>query len=172
VTPVKDPNFYTTDAYRDRAVDWIGRQAGKPYFLYLAVNADHGPLQPAATKKYMGRFPDIKDPTRKAFAGATPAPDNAVGAVLQIVRDMGKEENTLVVFFSGNGGPTWQTTAGNLPLRGPKGPTSEGGIGEANDLSEKNPEKGKELQDLYTAWSTGQHAPLWRSPAEKKKAKT
>jgi arylsulfatase A-like enzyme len=289
VDPVEDPNFYTTDAYRDRAIDYIGQQrAGQPYFLYFPFNAQHGPLQPAAPKKYMDRFPNIKDQKRKEFAGAMAALDDGVGAVLQKVRDMGQEENTLVIFFSDNGGPTWQTTASNLPLHGSKGTTSEGGtripfcmqwkgkippgkvfehpiqnldvlptalaaaggkfdpawnldgvdlmpyitganaarphevlywrfgdqwairqgdwklvvsnadradragranravslkprlinlrddISEANDLSDKNPEKLKELQALYQSWSAQQHEPLWGSPNNarpKKKAK-
>jgi arylsulfatase A-like enzyme len=127
VDPVQDPNFYTTEAYRDRAIDYIGKQQGKPYFLYLPFNADHGPLQPAAPQKYMDRFPDIKDQKRKEFAGAMAALDDAVGGVLKKVRDLGQEESTLIIFFSDNGGPTWQTTASNLPLRGSKGTTSEGG---------------------------------------------
>ena len=45
VTPVKDDNFYTTDAYAERAVDWIGKQKDKPFFLYLPFNAQHAPLQ-------------------------------------------------------------------------------------------------------------------------------
>jgi arylsulfatase A-like enzyme len=127
VDPVKDSNFYTTDAYCERAIDWIGKQAGKPYFMYLPFNADHGPLQPAAPKKYMDRFPDIQDQKRKEFAGAMAALDDAVGALLQKVRDLAQEENTIFIFYSDNGGPTWQTTASNLPLHGSKGTTSEGG---------------------------------------------
>ena len=125
VDPVKDDSFYTTDAYKDRAVDWVGKQAGKPFFLYLPFNAQHAPLQ--ATKKYLARFPDIADEKRKIFAAMMSAMDDAVGAVLKKVRDMGQEENTLVFFFSDNGGPTPQTTSNNLPLRGFKSTTSEGG---------------------------------------------
>src|SRR5262249_6464330 len=66
VRPVKDDTFYTTDADGERAVDWIGRQKGKPYFLYLPFNAQHAPLQ--ATQKYLDRFPQIADPKRRTFA--------------------------------------------------------------------------------------------------------
>lgn len=44
VTPVKDDAFDTTDAYAARAVDWIGKQKDKPFFLYLPFNAQHAPL--------------------------------------------------------------------------------------------------------------------------------
>lgn len=125
VTPVKDENFYTTDAYAARAVDWLGKQQGKPFFLYLPFNAQHAPLQ--ATEKYLKRFPDL-DGNRKIFAAMMSAMDDAVGAVLAQVKKMGQEENTLVVFFSDNGGPTMQTTSGNGPLRGFKATTLEGGM--------------------------------------------
>jgi len=126
VTPVKDDNFYTTDAYAARAVDWIGKQKDKPYFLYLPFNAQHAPLQPP--QRYLDRFPDIKDDNRKKFAATMSAMDDAVGKVLAKVREMGQEENTLIVFFSDNGGPTQQTTSRNDPLRGRKATTLEGGI--------------------------------------------
>src|SRR4051812_46339767 len=45
ITPVKDESFYTTDAYAARAVDWLEKQKGKPFFLYLPFNAQHAPLQ-------------------------------------------------------------------------------------------------------------------------------
>jgi arylsulfatase A-like enzyme len=125
VTPVKDENFYTTDAYAARAADWVGKQAGKPFFLYLPFNAQHAPLQ--ATKKYLDRFPTIGDEKRRTFAAMMSAMDDAVGAVLAKVREMGQEENTLVFFFSDNGGPTPQTTSKNDPLRGFKSTTLEGG---------------------------------------------
>jgi arylsulfatase A-like enzyme len=126
VTPVKDDNLYTTDAYRERAVDWVGKQKDKPFFLYLPFNAQHAPLQ--APKKYLDRFPDIKDEKRQLFAAMMSAMDDAVGAVLAKVKEMGQEENTLIFFFSDNGGPTMQTTSKNDPLRGSKATTLEGGI--------------------------------------------
>jgi arylsulfatase A-like enzyme len=125
VTPVKDDTFYTTDAYATRAVDWLGKQEGKPFFLYLPFNAQHAPLQ--APEKYLKRFPDIKDEKRKIFAAMMSAMDDAVGAVLAQVKKMGQEENTLIVFFSDNGGPTPSTTSKNGPLRGFKATTLEGG---------------------------------------------
>jgi len=126
ITPIKDDNFYTTDAYAERAVDWIGKNKDKPFFLYLPFNAQHAPLQ--ATKKYLDRFPNITDERRKTFAAMMSAMDDAVGRVLAKVRDIGQEENTLIFLFSDNGGPTPQTTSRNDPLRGLKATTLEGGI--------------------------------------------
>jgi arylsulfatase A-like enzyme len=126
VHPIKDDTFYTTDAYKARAVDWISKQAGKPFFLYLPFNAQHAPLQ--ALPKYLKRVPPgITDETRRTFAAIMIAMDDAVGAVLDQVRKMGQEENTIIFYLSDNGGPTRQTTSTNGPLRGFKATTSEGG---------------------------------------------
>jgi arylsulfatase A-like enzyme len=126
VTPVKDDTFYTTDAYAERSVDLIGKSKEKPFFLYLPFNAQHAPLQPP--QRYLDRFPNIADDTRKKFAATTSAMDDAVGKVLAKIREIGQEENTLIVFFSDNGGPTQVTTSKNDPLRGRKATTLEGGI--------------------------------------------
>jgi arylsulfatase A-like enzyme len=126
IRPVKDDNFYTTDAYAARAVDWIGKNKDKPFFLYLPFNAQHAPLQ--ATKKYLDRFPKITDEKRRTFAAMMSAMDDAVGQVLAKVREIGQEENTLIFFFSDNGGPTQSTTSKNGPLRGVKATTLEGGV--------------------------------------------
>jgi arylsulfatase A-like enzyme len=126
VTPVTDENFYTTDAFAERAVDWIGKQKEKPFFLYLPFNAQHAPLQ--ATEKYLERFPKIEDKDRRTFAAMMSAMDDAVGKVLAKVKELGQEENTLVFFFSDNGGPTQKTTSMNGLLRGFKATTLEGGV--------------------------------------------
>jgi arylsulfatase A-like enzyme len=126
IRPVTDEDFYTTDAYGERAVDWMAKQKGKPFLLYLPFNAQHAPLQ--ATKKYLDRFENITDEKRRTFAAMMSAMDDAVGRVLEQVRQMGQEQNTLIFFFSDNGGPTASTTSKNGSLRGFKATTSEGGV--------------------------------------------
>jgi arylsulfatase A-like enzyme len=127
VRKVDDPDFYTTDAYADRAVDWLGKQKkDRPWLLYLPFNAQHAPLQ--APPSYVDRFNNIKSEDRRIFAGMMYAMDKAVGKVLDKVREMGQEEDTLVFFLSDNGGPTQQTTSSNEPLRGFKSQTWEGGV--------------------------------------------
>jgi arylsulfatase A-like enzyme len=125
VQTIDDKEFYTTDKYAERAVDWLAKQAGKPWFLYLPFNAQHAPLQ--APQKYLDRFPNITDEKRKIFAGMMSAMDDAVGAVMAQVRKQGDEENTLVFYIADNGGPTQSTTSQNGPLRGFKMTTFEGG---------------------------------------------
>ena len=125
VQAVKDPDFYTTDAYAERAVDWIGKNKDKPWFLYLPFNAQHAPLQ--APKKYLERFPKITEEKRQLFAAMMASMDDAIGRVMGQIRELGLEENTLVFFIADNGGPTASTTSKNGPLRGFKMTTFEGG---------------------------------------------
>jgi arylsulfatase A-like enzyme len=126
VIKIDDPAFYTTDAYAQRAVDWIERNKDKPYFLYVPFNAQHAPLQ--APKKYLDRFPQIADGNRKLFAAMMSAKDDAVGRVLAKVKEIGQTENTIVFYLADNGGPTGSTTSKNDPLRGTKSTTLEGGV--------------------------------------------
>lgn len=126
IQKVEDPDFYTTDAYGDRAVDWLGKQQDKPWLLYVPFNAQHAPLQ--APQEYLDRFKNIDKENRRTFAAMMSSMDDAVGKVLDKVRDMGQEENTLIFFLSDNGGPTGSTTSRNDPLRGFKATTWEGGV--------------------------------------------
>jgi arylsulfatase A-like enzyme len=119
-------NEYLTDAFTREAVAFIERHHEHPFFLYLAYNAVHAPLQ--ASPKYYDRFANIADPKRRTFAAMLSALDDGVGAVLGKLAKAGLDENTLVFFISDNGGPTRQTTSRNEPLRGFKGQVLEGGI--------------------------------------------
>jgi arylsulfatase B len=123
--PVEEP-LYLTDALTREAVDFIGRNADKPFFLYLAYNAVHSPLQ--AADPYMERFSHIEDIQRRIFAAMLANLDDSVGAVLAKVRQEGLDEKTLIFFLSDNGGPTRELTSSNLPLRDGKGSVYEGGI--------------------------------------------
>jgi arylsulfatase A-like enzyme len=121
---------YLTDAFADRAVDFIKRQKSQPFFLYLAFNAVHTPME--ATDKYLARFSHITDKQRRTYAAMLSAMDDGVGKTLAALRAEGLEENTLVFFFNDNGGPTMAGTtingSSNEPLRGSKRQTWEGGI--------------------------------------------
>jgi arylsulfatase A-like enzyme len=124
-----DPDFYTTDAYAQRAVEFITAHKSEPFLLYLPFNACHVPSQ--APQKYLDRFPNITDQPRKLYAGMLSALDDAVGRVLATVREAGLEENTLIFFTSDNGGPMTkmgQNGSSNGPLRGQKGDVWDGGI--------------------------------------------
>lgn len=125
IARIEDPEFYTTDKYAERALDWLERNHSKPWFLYLPFNAQHAPLQ--APQKYLDRFPHIADEKRKMFAAMMVGMDDAIGRVLEKIRSIQQEENTLIFFIADNGGPTQSTTSRNDPLRGFKMTTFEGG---------------------------------------------
>ena len=117
---------YLTDALTREAVDFIDRHDDNPFFLYLAYNAVHSPLQGADA--YMRKFSHIQDIQRRIFAAMLANMDDSVGAVMKQLRKSGLEENTLVFFLSDNGGPTRELTSSNAPLRGQKGMMYEGGL--------------------------------------------
>jgi len=121
-----DEQEYLTDAFTREAVDFINRHPEAPFFLYLAYNAVHTPLQ--APPKYLERFPGIEDLKRQRYAAMLSALDDGVGAVLEALRMQDIEDNTLVVFLSDNGGPPSANASCNAPLRGAKGSIQEGGI--------------------------------------------
>jgi arylsulfatase A-like enzyme len=118
-------NGYLTDAFGDAAVGFINRNKGKPWFLYAAFNAAHGPLQPNET--VMARVPESLKGDRRKFAGLMLSLDDNVGKMLAALKASGQDENTLIVFISDNGGQTL-VGASNLNLRGHKGMPWEGGI--------------------------------------------
>jgi len=124
VRQIDDPNFYTTDAFAARAVDWIEKHKDTPWFLYLPFNAIHSPHD--ATEKYLKRFANVASEKNRALFAMTSAMDDAVGLVLNKVRALGQEENTLIFFISDNGAPAHPD--GNGVLRGQKHTTWEGGI--------------------------------------------
>jgi arylsulfatase B len=81
-----------------------------------------------AADAYLAKFAHIPDLHRRIFAAMVAHLDDNVGRVLDHLRTTGLAENTLVVFFSDNGGPTKELTSRNTPLRGGKGELWEGGI--------------------------------------------
>lgn len=117
---------YLTDVLTTEAVAFIRRHRESPFFLYLAYNAPHTPLQ--APESWLQRVSHIEDPTRQKYAAMVAALDEGVGKVCDILKELGLEEKTLVFFLSDNGGPVSVTHSSNDPLRGAKGSVYEGGI--------------------------------------------
>ena len=117
---------YLTDALTREALAFIDRHRDEPFFLYLSYNAIHSPMQ--ARREDVKRFSHIKDPHRHVFAGMLASLDDGVGRVMDRLRTLGLERDTLVFFISDNGGPTAELTSSNAPLRGGKGQLWEGGI--------------------------------------------
>jgi arylsulfatase A-like enzyme len=122
---------YTTDLFTDEAIAFMRRQAARPWFLCVAHNAVHTPLEVLA--KYGDRVPaGITDPERRGYLSLLVGLDDNVGRLLSHLRQSGQERNTLVCFFSDNGGAGQKpylsyNTGRNAPLRGNKGQVLEGG---------------------------------------------
>ncbi len=123
--PVKTTG-YLTDEFSAEAVRFVERHKAEPFFLYLAYNAPHAPLQ--APEKYLSRFPDIKNKDRRTYAAMVSAVDDGVGLLLAKLRELDLDKKTLVVYLSDNGGPTNDNASSNRPLKGDKGSPWEGGI--------------------------------------------
>jgi arylsulfatase A-like enzyme len=121
-----DIDQYLTDELSDRAVEFVSKEHDGPFFLYLAYNAPHAPLQ--ATEDYLARFPHIKNEKRRTYAAMIAAMDDGIGAMLDVLDQRKIADNTLIFFLSDNGGPEQNNGSNNDPLRDGKGSLHEGGI--------------------------------------------
>jgi len=92
---------YLTDRLTQHAVQFIEDNANQPFFLYLAYNAPHSPLQ--AQKKFAEAVSGIDSEPMRLYAAMVMAMDAGVGRVLDTLDSQGLNENTLVVFLSDNG---------------------------------------------------------------------
>jgi arylsulfatase A-like enzyme len=117
---------YLTDVLGREAAAFIRGQKGKPWFVYLAFNAPHTPLQ--NPERIHERVRHISDETRRGYAGLVIGMDDAIGVTLKALRESGQVDNTLIFFFSDNGGPVSVSHSDNTPLRGAKGDVWEGGM--------------------------------------------
>lgn len=123
-TPV-DIDDYLTDALSDAAVEFVERNQEQPFFLYLAYNAPHTPLQ--ATEKYLQRFAHIEDPKRRKYAAMVSAVDDGVGRLLDKLTACDLDNRTIVFYLSDNGGPPTNGSRNGV-LRDHKGSPFEGGV--------------------------------------------
>jgi arylsulfatase A-like enzyme len=123
---VTEEKEFLTDAWAREAAAFISGHRDEPFFLYLAYNAPHSPMQ--ALDGYVNRFAHIEDLHRRVFAAMVAHLDESVGRVLETLRQNQLEKRTLVFFLSDNGGPTQELTSSNKPLAGGKGTLYEGGI--------------------------------------------
>jgi arylsulfatase A-like enzyme len=125
-----DPQGHATDLFTQWAIDYIADRAKseKPFFLYLAYNAPHTPIQPPADwlERVTKREPGIGDKRAKLVALIEHL-DDGIGKVIACLRDCGISGNTLVIFTSDNGGQL-NVGANNGPLRAGKQDMYEGGI--------------------------------------------
>lgn len=162
--PWKNPNLtansdgeYLTTRLTDEAIELIEKaKQDRPYFLYFSYYNVHTPIQPdrrtidrfrtRAAQRFAGETPTADEHTARSrmrqdnpeYASMVHAVDLSVGRVLDAIEQAGQSDQTVVIFFSDNGGlctlPKRRSTTGgptcNLPLRSGKGWLYEGGIRE------------------------------------------
>lgn len=127
---VIDPKGHATDLFSDWSIDYLQQQQDdeQPFFLYLAYNAPHDPIQPPGQwlEKVMKREKGI-DKERAGIVALIEHMDAGIGRVMQTLESTGLANNTLVIFTSDNGG-SLHRKANNGPLRAGKQDMYEGGL--------------------------------------------
>ena len=121
------PGEYLTDRLTDEAVKFIRDQRERPFFLYFPHYGVHTPLQ--AKKEMIAKYEKIPEGQRQGkpeYAAMIESVDQSVGRVMDTLRELGLEQNTLIIFTSDNGG--FYNATSNAPLRANKGAYYEGGI--------------------------------------------
>ena len=126
---------YSTDLIASAASRFIAKHAkgAAPYLCYVPFNAPHSPFQ--APEKYLKKFAHLAEGTvkgknankRQKVAGMVSCMDDGIGQILRAIDDSGEGDDTLVWFFSDNGGVS-AIADNNLPLRGNKLDVWEGGV--------------------------------------------
>jgi arylsulfatase A-like enzyme len=115
---IENEEGYTTDLLPNYATQFIERNKGNPFYLYLAHGAVHAPLQ--------GRVVVKKQSPKEAYKEMVEVLDESVGRVIEELRRNDIEKKTLVIFCSDNG-PTGVGAVANAGLNGTKGSMFEGG---------------------------------------------
>jgi arylsulfatase A-like enzyme len=126
---------HTTDIFADGAIAFIKRNRDRPFFCYLPFNSVHGPLRSeerpsdSAKPEWLSRYEaaGVAQP-RRDYCSVLSHADARIGDVLATVKEIGREENTLVIVVSDNGGITHTYPSNNGRFRGGKGNCYEGGI--------------------------------------------
>ena len=145
----KHKGEYLTERLTDEAVAFMrARNTDQPFLLYLSYYSVHTPIQPDARtvshyRDKAGQLPKASAPLTEhrgktrmqqdnpEYASMVTAVDRSVGRVLQSLEELQLQDNTIVCFFSDNGGLSTLARPGptcNLPLRAGKGWLYEGGI--------------------------------------------
>ncbi|HEY3321566.1 MAG TPA: sulfatase-like hydrolase/transferase [Planctomycetota bacterium] len=125
-----DPKGHATDIFTQWACEYIEERskAAQPFFLYLAYNAPHDPIQPPAEwlEKVKRREPKM-DEKRAKLVALIEHLDSGIGKVLETLDRLDIAKNTLVIYTSDNGG-VLKNGANNGPWRGDKCHMYEGGL--------------------------------------------
>jgi len=127
----EDRGQYATELFRREAVRFVREHRNQPFFLYVPFNAPHSASNLErdswqVPEKYLQRYPEsVRGTNRGKYMAMVSAMDDAIGKILSTLDELKLADNTLVIFFSDNGG---SGPAENRPLRGKKGQMYEGGL--------------------------------------------
>ena len=120
-----ETNKYLTDALADETCAFIDKNYRQPFFIILAFNAVHTPME--AEEQDLAKFPELIG-KRKKLAAMTLSMDRACGKVFDKISELNLDENTIIIFTNDNGGPSDSNHSDNSPLSGSKANHLEGGI--------------------------------------------
>lgn len=128
---VIEPRGHATDLFTAWAAEYVKgahRPKDQPFFLYLAYNAPHFPIEPPAEwlARVQARAPGM-DPKRAANVAFVEHLDDGIGRVLAALKEAGQEKDTLVVFSADNGG-SLPHAQNNDPWRDGKQSHYDGGL--------------------------------------------
>ena len=115
---------YLTDVLGEKAISFIDKnnQSNNPFFLFLSFNAPHTPMQ--AKEEVLQKF---KDNPRQVYASMMWSMDEAIGNVIDVLKENNQYDNTIIYFLSDNGA-AMSNNASPFPYKGWKGNQYEGGI--------------------------------------------
>lgn len=120
------PITYLTDDLGTEAINFIQRHRTQPFFLYLAFNAPHAPMQ--AMPEDLEKFNIVTNKNRRTYCAMVHRLDVNIGRIVAALAQAGLTTNTIVAFVSDNGGPVESNGSLNAPLNGQKGILLEGGM--------------------------------------------
>jgi arylsulfatase A-like enzyme len=117
---------YLTDAIRDEAISYMAIHKKEPFFLYVAFNAVHVPFQ--APRYYYELYDDVADENKRVYYAMVSALDDAIGEMMEKLKSLGLEDNTVIYLVSDNGGAAYTGATDNKPYKGGKLTMFEGGV--------------------------------------------
>jgi len=117
---------YLTDAIKEEAISYMAIHKKEPFFLYVAFNAVHVPFQ--APRDYYELYDTVKDENKRVYYAMVSALDDAIGEMMEKLRLLGLEDNTIVYLVSDNGGAVYTKATDNKPYKGGKLTMFEGGV--------------------------------------------
>eukprot|EP00602_Paraphysomonas_sp_CaronLab_P004987 CAMPEP_0185029082 /NCGR_PEP_ID=MMETSP1103-20130426/15177_1 /TAXON_ID=36769 /ORGANISM="Paraphysomonas bandaiensis, Strain Caron Lab Isolate" /LENGTH=467 /DNA_ID=CAMNT_0027563699 /DNA_START=295 /DNA_END=1698 /DNA_ORIENTATION=+ len=124
-----EPRGYLTDYLAEEAASAISANKGVPFFMYLSFTAVHTPLQALLSDYNHPSLSGIDNHCSRVYAAMLIALDRAIGKVLQALEENGLTEDTLIIFTSDNGAPSYiNQPEVNKPYRGWKATFFEGGV--------------------------------------------